>query len=125
MTLKVFFSLISTTWYYNQRFILSIILSPVTFFYSGDAAGNLSMVCCFFTTTHLFTSTISHRLLFSTQISPNWIILHILYILHTAIILFSNMKNFFRGRNFESDDEAIIILNHHLERLDCDLFLDA
>ena len=36
--------------------------------------------------------------------------------------LFSNLKNFLHGRNFESDDEAIMTVNHYLENLD---FLEA
>ena len=31
--------------------------------------------------------------------------------------LFSNLKNFLRGRNFETDDEAIMTVNHCLESL--------
>ena len=56
-----------------------------------NVAGNLGVVCCFFTSTHLFTSSISRRLIFSTQASPNWIILHILQVLHTAIIICSQI----------------------------------
>ena len=29
--------------------------------------------------------------------------------------LFSNLKNLLRGRNFETDDEAIMTVNHYLE----------
>ena len=36
--------------------------------------------------------------------------------------LFSNLKNFLCGRDFENDDEAIMTVNHYLERLDCDFF---
>ena len=38
---------------------------------------------------------------------------------------FSNVKNFFRGRNFERADESIMTLNHYLENLDCNFFLEA
>ena len=31
--------------------------------------------------------------------------------------LFSNLKNFLRGRNFETDDEAIMTVNHCVERV--------
>ena len=34
--------------------------------------------------------------------------------------LFSNLKNFFRGRNSEIDNEAIVTVNHYLESVDSD-----
>ena len=36
--------------------------------------------------------------------------------------LFSNLKNFLRDRKFETDDEAIMTVNHYLESLDSDSF---
>ena len=36
--------------------------------------------------------------------------------------LFSKLKIFLHDRNFESDDEAIMTMNHYLESLDCAFF---
>ena len=36
--------------------------------------------------------------------------------------LFPNVKNSFRGRNFETDDEVIMTLNHYSKNLDSDFF---
>ena len=36
--------------------------------------------------------------------------------------LFPNVKNSFRGRNFETDDEAIMAGNHYSENLESDIF---
>ena len=36
--------------------------------------------------------------------------------------LFSNLKNFLQDRNFETDDEAIMIVHHCLKSLDADCF---
>ena len=118
----------SATWCHNQWFILCITPSLVTFFYSGkNIRGNLRvMCCCCFMTTHLFTTSTLHRLLFSIQASPNWITLHIFQILHPTIIdLFSNPKNFLRSRYFETDDEAIMTMNHYLESLDSDFSFET
>ena len=34
--------------------------------------------------------------------------------------LFSNLKYSLRGRNFETNDEVIMTMNHYLENVDCD-----
>ena len=39
--------------------------------FGRNVVRNSDMVCCFFTTTDLFTNLISHSLLFSTQASSN------------------------------------------------------
>ena len=39
--------------------------------------------------------------------------------------LFSDMKNVLSGRNFDTDDEAIMTVNHYLESLDRDYFLET
>ena len=38
---------------------------------------------------------------------------------------FSNLKDFLRSRNFDTDDEAIMIMNHYLENHDSDYFLET
>ena len=39
--------------------------------------------------------------------------------------LFSNLKNSLRSRNFETDDEVIMTVNHYLDSADSNFFLEA
>ena len=73
----------SITWYYNQWSMLRITPSPVTFFYSWETWQKLRYgVLLLHDNASVHKSSI-------TQVSPNWIILHILQILHSSIIIYS------------------------------------
>ena len=68
--------------------------------FGRNVKGNLGVVCCF-VTTH------------SPDIVPN------------DYYLFPKLKNFLHGRNFESNDEAVMTVNHYLDSPDSDFFLEA
>ena len=89
---KVFFS--STFYHVVLQLIVHITHHSFTGYvllFGRKVMRNLCVVCCFLTTTHLSTSPTSHRLLFSTQVSPNFTLKHILQILNPTITIYSQI----------------------------------
>ena len=85
------------------------------FLFRRNVAEDLGVTCCFFTTMHLFTNPTLYRLLFSTLTSPNWIIVHILQMLHPAIIICSQIWRIFFVAGIL---RAIMPVNDYLESVD-------
>ena len=111
--IKVFFS--SIFYFVALQLMLHMMHHSFTGYvllFGRNVVGYLGVVCCFLTTRHLFTSPTSHRLLFSTQISPNWTILHILQISYLASIICSQVWRIFFMTGILW---TIMTVNHYLE----------